>query len=318
MPSYGFKLMTELHPPAELLRQARAAEEAGFDFVGISDHVHPWLESHGHSPFAWSVLGAVAEATDRVEIVTMVTCPYRRYHPAIVAQMAATIAVMSDGRFRLGVGGGELLNEHVVGGAWPPADERHEVLAEAVEAMKELWQGGYRTFRGRHVEVVDARVFDLPAEPMPVLVAAGGPQSAELAGRVGDGLIAIDPEASIVEAYTGAGGDPAATWCEVSLSWHADEAEAKRLAHERFRFGALGWKVMAELPNVANFEAATEHVTPDVVAGNVPCGPDPEAHAEAIRAFADAGFEHVAVLPVGDDLEGFLRFWTDELRPLLP
>jgi G6PDH family F420-dependent oxidoreductase len=318
MPRYGFKLMTELHGPAALLDQARRAEHAGFEFLGISDHIHPWLDSHGHSSFAWSVLGALARETERAELVTMVTCPIIRYHPVLVAQMAATVAVMSDGRFRLGVGAGERLNEHVVGEGWPPADVRHEMLREAIEVLRLLWQGDFRSHRGEHFTVEDARIFDLPDQPVPVFVAASGGPSATLAGELGDGLVAIDAESSIIDAYADAGGDRTSTWTEVAVSWHPDEAEARRIAHERLRFSAQGWKVMAELPNPTNFEAATEPVTEDQIAEAVPCGDDPKRFVEAIQEYAEAGFEHIAVLPAGDDHEGFIRFWTEEVRPLLP
>jgi G6PDH family F420-dependent oxidoreductase len=318
MPSYGFKLMTELHGPATLLEQARQAEGAGFDFLGISDHIHPWLDSHGHSSFAWSVLGGLATTTERVELVTMVTCPIVRYHPAIVAQMAATIGVMSGGRFRLGVGAGERLNEHVVGNGWPSADVRHEMLEEAIEVLRLLWQGGFQSHRGRHFTVEDAQIYDLPEQPVPIFLAASGDASATLAGEIADGLVAIDPQASIVDTFAEAGGDRSSTWAEVAVSWHPDEAEARRIAHEKLRFSAQGWKVMAELPNPVNFEAATEVVTEEQIAESVPCGNDPKAFAEAVQEFVDAGFEHVAVMPAGDDTEGFLRFWTDEVRPLLP
>jgi G6PDH family F420-dependent oxidoreductase len=318
MPTYGFKLMTELHGPAALLRQARAAEEHGFGFLGISDHIHPWLDSHGHSPFAWSVLGAIAEATESVELITMVTCPIGRYHPAVVAQMAATIGVMSEGRFTLGLGTGELLNEHVTGQRWPRSDERQEHLGEVVEAIQSLYEGGFRSYRGRHVEVVDTRIYDLPDQPVPLAIAAGGSRAATLAGSAGVGLVATDSDSAIVEAYAEAGGDRTRTYTEVALAWHPDEDEGRRLAHDRFRFGALGWKVMPELPNVTNFEAATRLLTEEQIGEQIPHGPDPKLHAEAIREYIDAGFEHIAVLPVGDDLDGFLRFWDDELRPLLP
>ncbi len=318
MPTYGFKLMTELHGPAALLRQARAAEEHGFGFLGISDHIHPWLDSHEHSPFAWSVLGAIAEVTESVELITMVTCPTGRYHPAVVAQMAATIGVMSDGRFTLGLGTGELLNEHVTGRRWPTSDERQEHLGEVIEAIQSLYEGGFRSYRGRHVDIVDTRIYDLPDTPVPLAIAAGGPRAATLAGSAGVGLVATDADSSIVEAFTAAGGDRGRTYTEVSLAWHQDEDEGRRLAHERFRFGALGWTVLPELPNVTNFVAATELLTPEQVGEQIPHGPDPKQHADAIKEYLDAGFEHVAVLPVGDDLDGFLRFWDDELRPLLP
>lgn len=317
MPQYGFKLMVELHGPGELVRQAQLAEETGFDFAGISDHIHPWLDSHPHSPFAWSVLGAIAHATERLELATMVTCPYVRYHPAVVAQMAATIGVMSDGRFSLGVGAGERLSEHVVGRGWPSADDRHEMLRESIEAIKMLWQGGFQSYKGRHITVEDARVYDLPAEPITLFCGASGAQSATLAAEVADGICATDPEGPLVDAFAAAGGDRAKTWAEVPVSYDADVAKARRVARDKLRFSAQGWKVMAELPNPVNFEAATEMVTEDQMAEAVPCGDDPQAVADTVRQFTDAGFEHVAVLPVGDDIEGFCAFFRDKVRPLL-
>ena len=317
MTSYGYTLMGEGHDPRALVRNAVRAEEAGFDFLVFSDHYHPWLPSQQHSPFVWSVLGAVATATERVELATMVTCPIIRYHPAIIAQAAATTGVLSEGRFTLGLGAGERLNEHVVGAGWPPADVRHEMLAEAVDVMRLLWSGEYVSHRGKHFTVEDARIFDLPDETIPIFVAAGGPEAARLAAAAGNGVCATEPDASLVEAYRDAGGGATDTWGQIPLSWHRDEEQAVVRAHDQFRFGVAGWKVMAELPNPVSFEAATATVRPEDVAANVPCGPDPTAHASGIRAYADAGFERVAVVDVGEDQEGFFRFWTDELRPAL-
>jgi G6PDH family F420-dependent oxidoreductase len=313
---YGFSLMCELHPPDVLLEQARRAEEAGFDFITISDHVHPWLESHGHSAYAWSVLGALAVQTRRAELVSLVTCPTHRYHPAIVAQKAATVALMSGGRFRLGLGSGENLNEHVVGRGWPPADVRQEMLEEAVAIIRALLAGGYVSHRGPHFRVQDARVFTLPDEPPPIYLAAGGPQAAALAGRAGDGLVATEPDAGLVARFDAEGpGRP--HMGQLAVSAGADEDAAVAAAHRYFRFSAPGWKVMSELPNVANFEAATAAVRPEDVAESIPCGPDPGRFAEAIGAWTDAGFDHVAVAPVGD-IDAFLAMWRDGLRDQLP
>jgi G6PDH family F420-dependent oxidoreductase len=318
MASYGLKLMSEIWGPADLVRQATAAEDAGFDFVGISDHFHPWLEDQGHSPSAWTVLGAIAQATARVELVTMVTCPFQRYHPAVVAQLAATTAVLSDGRFVLGVGTGELLNEHVVGGRWQPVDVRREQLAEAVEAIRLLWRGGYQSYRGRHVEVVDARIFDLPAEPPPITIAAAGSQAAELAARIGDGVVSVAPNAQLLKAYRSAGGGGERHYGEVALAWDRDERAAAERAHKLSRFGSVGGHVLPELPNPSAFEEASSLVTVDAIAQGTPCGPDARRHVDAVRAFVDAGFDNVAVVPLVDDLDGFMRFWTEEVRPQLP
>ncbi|QDQ97357.1 TIGR03557 family F420-dependent LLM class oxidoreductase [Tomitella fengzijianii] len=312
MVQIGYKLMAETFAPTEIVRQARAAEQAGFDFVEVSDHFHPWLFSHGHSGFAWSMLGAAAQATDRIGLATGVTCPFGRYHPAIIAQAAATTALLSDGRFTLGIGAGENLNEHVVGAGWPSVSVRHEMLRESVEIIRLLWSGGYRSYRGRHLQLDDARVFDLPGTPPPVAIAASGDASAALAGEHGDALFATAPDAGVVEAYRRAGGT-GPRYAEVPLAWAPDEQEAARTAHKRFRFGLTGWKVQAELPNPVNFEAATAHIREDDVRAAMPCGPDPQSHLHAVGEFVAAGFDRVALMNAGPEIDGFFAFFADEL-----
>ena len=312
MTRFGFSLMCELHDPRALVDQARRAEAAGFDFVTISDHFHPWLYSHGHSPYAWSVLGAVSEATERLRMMTLVTAPIIRYHPAIVAQKAATMGALSGGRFELGLGAGENLNEHVVGAGWPPAKTRHEMLTEAIEVIRELWEGGYVTHHGEHFDVEDAKLYTLPDEPVPLHVAVSGEKSIELALEHADGMVAVDPDPGLTKRFE---GRPRIG--QIAMSVHDDEHEALRLAHERFRFAAQGWKVMAELPNPINFEAATEPVRPEDMAEDVPCGSDPEPFLEAIRQWTDAGFDQLALVQVGPDQEAFFRFWEEKLRPEL-
>lgn len=314
MTSFGYTLMTEEHGPKELVDCAVRAEQSGFDFLVTSDHYHPWVPEQHHSPYAWSVLGAVAAVTERIELATLVTCPIIRYHPAIVAQKAATIGVLSDGRFTLGLGAGERLNEHVVGMGWPAADERQAMLDEAVEIMRLLWQGGYHSYRGEYYDVEDARVFDLPDQPVPIAVAAGGPQAAELAGRAGEGLVATDPEADLVDAFRAAGGDGNQTWCQIPVCWGDDTDTALQTAHDNFRWSALGWKVQAELPNPVNFAAAAETVRPEDLADSIPHGPDVERYTAAAAEYADAGFERIAFVQIGDEQDGFLRFWESELR----
>jgi G6PDH family F420-dependent oxidoreductase len=308
--------MTELHGPRQLVEQAVAAEAAGFDFAAMSDHFHPWLEAQGNSPYAWTVLGTVADRTARMELMTMVTCPFVRYHPAVVAQAAATVQMLSDGRFTLGLGAGENLNEHVVGMGWPAVPVRHELLAESIEIIRRLFEGGEHYFRGNHVNLEAARLYSLPDTPPPLAVAAGGPASARLAGEAGDALIAVAPDPQLVEAYRAAGGT-GPTYGQVALSWAPDDDTARHQAWELFRFGLPGWKVMAELPTPAAFEAATKTAREDDVAGLVACGPQPEVHVEAVRRFQEAGFDHVAVVQTGPDQAGFLRFWEEEVRPKL-
>jgi G6PDH family F420-dependent oxidoreductase len=312
----GFKLMAEAYPPAELVRQAQRAEEAGFDFVEISDHYHPWLYSQQHSPFAWSVLAAIAARTERIELATGVTCPTMRYHPAIIAQAAATTAVLSEGRFVLGVGSGERLNEHVVGGGWPSVDVRQAMLREALEVIRLLWQGGYQSYEGRHYTVSDARVFDLPDEPPLIAVAIGGDRAARLAADLGDAIFAVDPERELVEAYEQAGGR-GPKYCEVPLAYAETEDSGAQAAKEKFAFGALGWKVMTELPNPINFEAAVAHVTADTMRENFACGPDVDRHVEVFTQFRKAGFDRLALLSAGPDVDAFFDFYTRELHDRL-
>jgi G6PDH family F420-dependent oxidoreductase len=316
MTSYGYKLMSEEHGPCELVRNACRAEQAGFDFAAISDHFDPWLHSQGHSPLAWTVLGAIAASTDRIGLVTAVTCPTIRYHPAVVAQFAATLAVLSGERFTLGLGAGEFLNEHVGGVGWPSPQVRHQMLAEAIDVIRLLFEGRTVSYEGAHVIVDRARLWDVPKSPPPLAVAAGGPKAARLAGEKSAGLFATEPNHELIKTWKEAGGK-GALFAEVALCWAPDEAEAVRIAHERFRFAALGWKVMAELPRPDAFEAATRWVRPQDVAQYVACGPDPERHVAAVRRYVDAGFDHVVVIGVGPDQEGFLRFWEHELGPKL-
>jgi len=316
MARFGLKLMSELRSPRELVDHAVAAEEAGFDFVAISDHIHPWLSDHHHSPFAWSVLGAVAQATERIELATGLTCPIGRYHPAIVAHAAATVACLADRKFTLAVGAGERLNEHVTGEPFPAVDVRHDRLVEAIAIIKALWTGEWTTIRGAHLTVEDARIYDLPDQPIDLVVGISGPASLDLAERAGvHGVMATDADPKLVDGWTRRGGSGDATWTEVPFSWAPTGEEGLRLAHERFRFGVSGWKVMAELPNPVNFDAATETVTLDDVADSVPHGPDPAPYVEEVQSYLDAGFRNVSIVPVGDDVAGTIRFWLDEVQP---
>ncbi|MCW2916928.1 MAG: putative F420-dependent oxidoreductase [Actinomycetia bacterium] len=312
----GFKLIAEAHSPREMVRQAAEAEQAGFDFVEISDHYHPWLYSQQHSGFAWSMLAAAAERTSHIGLATGVTCPFIRYHPAIIAQAAATTALLSEGRFTLGVGAGERLNEHVVGGGWPSVTVRHEMFREALEIIRRLWSGGYQSYEGKHLTIDDARVFDLPEEPPPIVVASGGERSARVAAELGDGIFATEPRPELNRAYEQAGGT-GMKYAEVPLSWAKDEATAVSSAHQTFRFGLTGWKVQSELPNPINFEAATASVTEDDVRQSFGCGPEPQRHIAVAQQFVDAGFDHLALVNAGPDLDGFFEFFANELdKPL--
>lgn len=317
MTKFGYTLFCESNDPKDLVRQAVLAEEAGFDFLVISDHFHPWLPEHHHSGFAWSILGAVAQATSKIKLATMVTRPIVRYHPALIAQAAATVAVLSEGRFTLGLGAGERLNEHVVGKGWPPVHVRHQMLREAIEIIRLLWQGDYVSYQGKHFTLEDAKLFDLPKQPIDMFVAAGGPNAARLAGEMSAGLCATEPKAALIDDFAAAGGDKAATWSQIVLSWATTEKQGLQLAHDQFRFGATGWKVQAELPNPVNFAAATKTVRPEDLAGSIPAGADPTRHQAGIGQYQIAGFEHIAVAYPGPDKEGFMQFWQHELAPIL-
>lgn len=313
---YGYKLSAEGFGPNELVRQAKLAEASGFDFVEISDHYHPWLDSQGHSPFAWTVLGAIAASTESVGLATGVTCPTVRYHPAIIAQAAATLSLVSDGRFTLGVGSGERLNEHVVGRGFPAVADRQAMLREALEIIRLLWQGGYQSYRGEYLDLEDARVFDLPDELPLIAVAAGGTDAAELAAELGDGMFGTEPKPELFDAYRGAGGS-GPTYGEVGLAWAETEEQAVQAAFETSRWSLTGWKVMSELPNPANFEAASQVVKPEDVAASMPCGPDAAKHLEAIREYEQVGYDHVVLMNNGPDPDGFMDFFARELKPAL-
>ncbi|MEU7586645.1 TIGR03557 family F420-dependent LLM class oxidoreductase [Micromonospora sp. NPDC049230] len=312
----GYKLATEGYGPQEIIRQAVLAERAGFDFVEMSDHFHPWLEAQGHSSFTWSVLGAIAAKTSTLRLATGVTCPTVRYHPAIIAQAAATMALVSDGRFTLGVGAGERLNEHVVGQGFPSVRGRHERLREALEIIRLLWQGGYQSYEGRHLHLEDARVFDLPDTPPVIAVAASGEASAHLAAELGDGLFATEPDASIVEHYRRARG-AGPRYAEVPLAWATDEQQAVQAVMRTSRWMVTGWKVMSELPNPVNFDAASAHVEEKHVRQLFAVGPDPEPHVAKVRSYVEAGFDHIVLQNAGPDPDGFLDFFAGTLSARL-
>jgi G6PDH family F420-dependent oxidoreductase len=316
MVKLGYKLMSEEHGPAELVRNARRAEQAGFDFAAISDHFSPWLEEQGYSPFAWSVLGAIAEATRSIGLMTAVTCPIMRYHPAIVAQAASTLAVMTRGRFTLGLGAGERLNEHVVGAGWPGVRERHERLSEALDIINGLLTGKLSSYRGAHFRLDHARLFDRPARKPDIVVAAGGPKAAALAARKADGLIATQPDGDLLKAYADGGGK-GPRYAEVAICYADSEATAQATAHRYFRWSVTGWQVMAELRDVEGFAAASAAVTPEQVAEHVSCGPSVERHLAAVDRYIKAGFDHIILTQIGPEQEAFITLFERELGPAL-
>ena len=315
MTRIGYFLASEEHGPVELVDMAERAERAGFEGLWISDHYHPWIDAQGESPFVWCVIGGIARTT-RLPVTTAVTCPTFRIHPAIVAQAAATAACMLPGRFRLGLGSGEALNEHVLAQRWPAAPVRLDMLAEAVEVMRELWRGDIVTRHGRHYSVEGARLYTLPEDPIPVAISAFGEQALQVAIDHGDGWITTSPDAEMLARYRDAGGS-GLTMAGLKVSWADDEATARRVAHECWPNEGLEGNLAQELTMPAHFEQATALVTEDKVAESIPCGPDPERHLEAIRRYVDAGFDEVYVGQVGPHQDGFFRFFERELRPKL-
>ncbi len=320
MTRFGYTLMTEQSGPQELVRYAQAAEQEGFDLLVSSDHYSPWLESQGHSPYAWTVLGAVAQATERIELMTYVTCPTMRYHPAVVAQKAATLQILADGRFTLGLGSGERLNEHTVGDGWPGADVRQDMLVEAIEVIRRLHEGGLVTHRGEYFDVDTARVWDLPEQGVPIGVAVSGEEGIARFAPLADHLIAVEPDAALVETWNGVHGAPqiggqARAIGQIPICWDPDNDTAKKRAHDQFRWFGGGWAVNADLPTPAGFAGASQFVTPDDVAESIPCGPDLDAIVDAVSAYWEAGFTDIALVQVGD--EGQDRFLAEAAGPLL-
>jgi G6PDH family F420-dependent oxidoreductase len=313
----GYALSSEEHAPNDLVHYARRAEESGFTFALISDHYHPWIDHQGHSPFVWSVIGGIAHATQRLTLGTGVTCPTMRIHPAIIAQAAATSALMMPGRFFLGVGSGENLNEHILGNRWPAHDMRQAMLEEAIEIMRILWQGDPLTYRGVYYTVENARIYSLPDQPPPILMAASGPRAAEAAGRIADGLVTTTPDADLLKRFEAAGGSGKPSYGQLTVCWGQDEASARRTAYEYWPMAAVKGELTQELPTPAHFEQAAKMVREEDVAQAIICGPDPERHIAAAKEFVDAGFEHVYVHQVGPDQEGFFRFYEREVLPKL-
>jgi G6PDH family F420-dependent oxidoreductase len=318
MTRFGYALMTEQSGPLDLVRYAVAAERAGFDFEVSSDHYSPWLTEQGHAPYAWTVLGAVAQATERVELMTYVTCPTMRYHPAVVAQKAATMQLLSEGRFTLGVGSGENLNEHVVGEGWPMVDVRQRMLAEAVHLIRELHTGELVTWEGDYFRVDSARVWDVPEGGVPIGIAVSGAKGIQQLAPLGDHLIAVEPNADLVTGWKAARPGEAAesrAIGQVPICWGRDKDTAVKKAHEQFRWFAGGWAVNADLPTPAGFAGATHLITPDQVAEQIPCGPDLDAIVEAVEPYWEAGFTDIALVQIGD--EGQDEFLAEAAQDVL-
>ena len=311
----GYFLSSEEWAPTDLVEQAVKAEEAGFEGLWISDHYHPWNDQQGHSPFVWSVIGAIAQATENMHVTTAVTCPTIRIHPAVIAQAAATASVMLDGRFSLGVGSGEALNEHILGDHWPEAGERLEMLEEAVEVIRTLWRGGAQDHRGRHYRVEHARIYDLPDEPPAIIVSGFGPKSIDLAARIGDGYATVGPDAESVERFRSQARDGAIVQGGLKVCWGDDERECVRTVHRLWPNEALPGELAQILPTPEHFEQASSLVTEEMVAESVPCGPDIERHLEQIKAYEEAGFDELYINQIGPDQEAFFAAYREHVLP---
>ncbi|MCW2521950.1 MAG: F420-dependent oxidoreductase, family [Frankiales bacterium] len=305
MTRFGYTLMTEQSGPKELVGYAVGAEQAGFDFEVSSDHYFPWLESMGHAGYAWSMLGAVAQATERVELMTYVTCPTMRYHPVVVAQKAATMGLLSDGRFTLGLGSGENLNEHVVGRSWPLVSVRQDMLLEAIEIIRALQSGDQLSWVGEHFRADSAKLWDVPSQPIAIAAAVSGPESIERFALVSDHLIAVEPKPELISGWDAArsplGLPPSRKIGQIPICWGPDKARATARAHELFRWFGGGWPVNANLPTPAAFEAASQFVRLEDVAASIACGPDLDELAESVRPYWEAGFTDVALVQIGDE-----------------
>ncbi|MEY9929754.1 G6PDH family F420-dependent oxidoreductase [Catenulispora sp. GP43] len=312
----GYTMMTEQAGPRQLVEDVVRAEGVGFDFSVASDHYFPWLDEQGHAPYVWSVLGAAAQATSTIPLMTYVTCPTFRYHPVVVAQKAATMQLLSEGRFRLGLGSGENLNEHVVGRGWPAVSVRQEMLTEAVQIIRRLFDGGYVTHHGEHFQVEAAKLWDRPDTPPPIGLAVSGRDSCELAGRLADVMIAVEPKSKLVSMFEAEGGRGKPKVGQIPVCYDTDRERAVSRALEQFRWFGGGWKVNSEIPGTAGFDAASQFVRPEDVAASIPCGYSVDDFVEAVRPYAEAGFTEVALVQVGGDAQQPFLDWAE--KALLP
>lgn len=311
----GYFLSSEEFDPRERIRQARMAEDAGFQGLWISDHYHPWNDQQGHSGFVWSTIGALAQATQRMKVTTAVTCPTVRIHPAVIAHAAATCAVLLEGRFVLGLGSGEALNEHILGDHWPRADERLEMLEEAVQVIRTLWQGGMQSHRGRHYQVENARIYDLPEQTPPILISGFGPKATKLAAKIGDGYCTVQPDKQAVQRFRDAADGLHPVAGGMKVCWAPEEDQARATAHRLWPNEQLPGEMAQILPTPRHFEQASELINEDTVAEAVPCGPDLDLHLKAIERYEDAGFDELYIQQIGADQERFFEIYAKEILP---
>ena len=311
----GYALSSEEHGPTDLLKQAQLAEDAGIESIWISDHFHPWLDEQGQSPFVWSVIGAIAASTDLL-VTTAVTCPTMRIHPAIIAQASATSAVLLEGRFELGIGSGENLNEHIFGDKWPRTDERLEMLEEAVEVIRELWGGANTSHHGKHYRIEDARIYSLPDTPPRIVMSGFGPKSTALAARIADGFVTTSADKKFVDMYRAEGGTGTVDGA-LKICWGPDRDDCAKVAHRLWRTSGLPGQLAQDLRTPALFEQAAELVSVESMAEHIPCGPDVDPIVNAAKEYVDAGFDRVYLTQVGPQQAEFFEFFTKDLAPAL-
>jgi G6PDH family F420-dependent oxidoreductase len=310
----GYFLSSEEYTPAELIEQAKGAERAGFSALWISDHYHPWVDAQGQSAFVWSTIGALSQACS-LPITTAVTCPTVRIHPAVIAQAAATSAVLTGGKFRLGIGTGEALNEHIFGDAWPEADVRLEMLEEAVEIMRELWKGGTVSHRGKHYTVENARVYTLPEKPVEILMSGFGPKATSVAARIAEGYISTMPDGEMVQQFRNEGGGDRTCQAGFKAAFATSEEEGARIAYEKWPNAGVPGELSQVLPSPKHFEQASELVTQDMIKEAFVCGNDPAAHLEMIDKYAQAGFDEVYVANTGPHWQGLFDLYAEHILP---
>ncbi|MGW4948088.1 TIGR03557 family F420-dependent LLM class oxidoreductase [Actinoplanes sp. NPDC004185] len=310
----GYFLSSEEYTPAELIEQAKGAERAGFSALWISDHYHPWVDAQGQSAFVWSTIGALSQACS-LPITTAVTCPTVRIHPAVIAQAAATSAVLTGGKFRLGIGTGEALNEHIFGDAWPEADVRLEMLEEAVEIMRELWKGGTVSHRGKHYTVENARIYTLPEKPVEILMSGFGPKATSVAARIAEGYISTMPDGDMVQQFRNEGGGDRTCQAGFKAAFATSEEEGARIAYEKWPNAGVPGELSQVLPSPKHFEQASELVTQDMIKEAFVCGNDPAAHLEMLDKYAQAGFDEVYVANTGPHYQGLFDLYAEHILP---
>jgi G6PDH family F420-dependent oxidoreductase len=317
----GYFLSCEEYTPAELLSQAKGAEAAGFESLWISDHFHPWTDAQGNSPFVWSMIGAISQVTS-LPITTAVTCPTIRTHPVVIAQAAATSAVLTGGNFVLGVGTGEALNEHITGSRWPATKVRLDMLEEAVEVMRELWTGSFVDHYGPHYTVENARLYTLPDQQLPVYVSGFGPRASAVAGRIGDGFVTVQPDADSIKVFRDNGGEGKPVHAGYKVCWGPDESTCVDIAHDTWPNESLAGEMVQTLTSPRHFEQAGALVTKDMTAESIPCGNDVDKHVAAFKPFVEAGADVIHIQQVGAkndacSADGFFEFYRDDVLPRL-